>query len=380
MKLNERLLAKFATDSMSSDQEGFLLKKGEVNKGFQKRFFVLRGNLMFYSEKAGSEPIGVIILDNCRIELCHVENSMFAFQIVFDGVGTRTYVLAAETEDSMRAWMRKLTHASHICIKSVVNDLEKRLADLKEKEGSIEAEEESSSESDSKSDNNNDQPTTSTDYHSLALPKPPSNALRRSNKSKTLPVKRNKSKQATSLNNPGFNRYSLSTPAKTTLDGAKSFDFDNYVDFSERTDFLCEDISQPGRHYSMTAFTPPSFSELKNHEQIEDQNLIDLSPPDGEPPMERRIDTIRLNERFSGSRRAKSERNRNLRSGHSGLKRDLGGSLYSQKKHPSDNVDSVEENRESTFQHLHRLWGATIWVKVREYELQHSQPEAENSS
>ena len=378
MKLNERLLAKFATDYGTSDQEGFLLKKGEVNKGFQRRFFVLRGNLMFYFEKKqDSEPIGVIILDNCRIELCPAENSLFAFQIVFDGVGTRTYVLAAETETSMRAWMKKLTHAGHICIKTVVNDLEKRLADLKDKEGSIVPEKEPSSESSSDSDNKGENPTTSTDYHLFALPKQQSKS-----KSKTLPPRRSRNKQVEGLDNASFNRWSLSTsyPAKTTSDGAKSLDLNNYVDFSERTDFLCEDISQPGRHYSMTAFTPPSFSELKNHEEIEDQNLIDLSPPDGGRPMEKRIETIKLTERFKGNRRAKSERHRNLRGGHSGVRRDFGGSFYGPKKRSSDDVDLMEENRESSFQHLHRLWGATIWVKVREYELQHTKPGAESSS
>ena len=72
MKLNERLLAKFATDYSTSDREGFLFKKGEVNKGFQKQFFFLHRNFLFYFEKKqDSEP-----------ELCPNETSRFAFQIV----------------------------------------------------------------------------------------------------------------------------------------------------------------------------------------------------------------------------------------------------------------------------------------------------------
>jgi hypothetical protein len=33
------------------DKEGWLWKRGEVNKAFQKRYFVLKGNLLFYFEK-----------------------------------------------------------------------------------------------------------------------------------------------------------------------------------------------------------------------------------------------------------------------------------------------------------------------------------------
>lgn len=50
------------------DLEGWLLKRGEVNKSYQRRYFVLKGNLLFYFEKKGDrEPIGVIILEGCTI-------------------------------------------------------------------------------------------------------------------------------------------------------------------------------------------------------------------------------------------------------------------------------------------------------------------------
>jgi hypothetical protein len=385
MKLNERLLAKFATDYATADREGFLLKKGEVNKGFQNRFFVLRGNLLFYFEKKQDrEPVGVIILDNCRIELCPNENSLFAFQIVFEGVGTRTYVLAAETEASMKAWMTKLTHAGHICIRTIVNDLERRLSELQLKEASM-APEVGEVFSESSSESDKEETATSSHQQTLpiALPKPPSRALQR-DKSKTLPPRRIPNKQVDPiLSNPKPNRWSLSAkyPVQTSesFEGKKQLWFDNLANFSERTDFLCEDTFQPGRHFSMTAFTPPSFSELKNHEEIEDRNLIDLSPADGGIPLEKKFD-ITLTDRFKGSRRAKSERHRIKRGGLAGARRDVGGSFYTHKKRSSDDLILLEENHDSTFQHLHRLWGATIWTKVREYEIQNSKPEAEGSS
>ena len=48
---------------------GWLWKRGEVNKNFQKRYFVLKGNLLFYFDKRlDKEPIGVIILEGWFVE------------------------------------------------------------------------------------------------------------------------------------------------------------------------------------------------------------------------------------------------------------------------------------------------------------------------
>lgn len=67
MKINEKNLSMFAT-APPFDLEGFLNKRGEVNKSWQRRYFVLKGNLLFYFEKKGErEPLGVIILEGCTI-------------------------------------------------------------------------------------------------------------------------------------------------------------------------------------------------------------------------------------------------------------------------------------------------------------------------
>lgn len=57
----------FAT-SPPIDREGWLHKRGDVNKSWQRRYFVLKGNLLFYFEKKGDQsPIGVIILEGCTV-------------------------------------------------------------------------------------------------------------------------------------------------------------------------------------------------------------------------------------------------------------------------------------------------------------------------
>lgn len=75
MKINEKNLCYFAT-SPPVDREGWLQKRGEINKSWQRRYFVLKGNLLFYFEKKGDrEPLGVIILEGCTIgerPICHL--------------------------------------------------------------------------------------------------------------------------------------------------------------------------------------------------------------------------------------------------------------------------------------------------------------------
>ena len=98
MKINEKHLISFVSGSAAIDKQGFLNKRGEVNKAFQRRWFVLKGNLLFYFERrTDAEPIGVIVIDGCSVEL--TENSdKYAFELAFSGSGTRTYVLAAESQ------------------------------------------------------------------------------------------------------------------------------------------------------------------------------------------------------------------------------------------------------------------------------------------
>ena len=100
MKINESTLVTYATSSSCpTDKEGWLWKRGEVNKNFQKRYFVLKGSLLFYFEKRyDKEPIGVIIIEGCTIELAEEEQEMCAFKIVFHGEGRRTYYLGTESQ------------------------------------------------------------------------------------------------------------------------------------------------------------------------------------------------------------------------------------------------------------------------------------------
>jgi len=107
MKINEKHLISFVSGSAAIDKQGFLNKRGELNKAFQRRWFVLKGNLLFYFERrTDSEPIGVIVIDGCSVEL--TENSdKYAFELAFSGSGTRTYVLAADSQVTGQSMLLK---------------------------------------------------------------------------------------------------------------------------------------------------------------------------------------------------------------------------------------------------------------------------------
>lgn len=116
--------------------QGFLQFKREMK--FQKRWFVLKGNLLFYFDKKGDkEPVGLLLLEGCKrdkfkkachgcfttfalfifpgtVELTADEDSQqFCFELVFHGENNRTYYMGASTQNEMESWMKSLTTVSH---------------------------------------------------------------------------------------------------------------------------------------------------------------------------------------------------------------------------------------------------------------------------
>uniref|UniRef100_A0A8C0D9P2 Sesquipedalian n=1 Tax=Balaenoptera musculus TaxID=9771 RepID=A0A8C0D9P2_BALMU len=128
MKLNERSLAFYATCDAPADNAGFLYKKGGRHAAYHRRWFVLRGNMLFYFEDAASrEPVGVIILEGCTVELVEAAEE-FAFAVRFAGARARAYVLAAESQAAMEGWVKALSRASFDYLRLVVRELEQQLA------------------------------------------------------------------------------------------------------------------------------------------------------------------------------------------------------------------------------------------------------------
>jgi len=135
MRLNEKNVINFSTCNSPVDKEGWLLKKApdatSHSRGFQKRYFSLKGNLLFYFDKKGDkEPLGVIIMEGCTVELVEVPDQAYTFGIHFQGQGSRTYIMAAEDQEVMESWMKVLSCATYEYMRLMVAELQRQLDDI----------------------------------------------------------------------------------------------------------------------------------------------------------------------------------------------------------------------------------------------------------
>ncbi|XP_060926811.1 sesquipedalian-1 [Limanda limanda] len=135
MKLNERSVAHYATCDSPPDKTGFLFKKGERNTAYHRRWCILKGNMLFYFEERDSrEPIGVIVLEGCTVELCESAEE-FAFAIKFDCAKARVYKMASDSQVAMESWVKALSRASFDYMRLVVKELERQLEEIQEAAG-----------------------------------------------------------------------------------------------------------------------------------------------------------------------------------------------------------------------------------------------------
>ncbi|XP_076854604.1 sesquipedalian-1-like, partial [Brachyhypopomus gauderio] len=99
--------------------------QGEVNTSYQKRWFTLRGNLLFYQDRPGDRVVlGVIVLEGCVPQLCESEEQ-FAFSLAFGtgGGGLRTYKFSAESQEKQESWVKAIHSAQHSFLSLLLQDL-----------------------------------------------------------------------------------------------------------------------------------------------------------------------------------------------------------------------------------------------------------------
>ncbi|XP_032358415.1 sesquipedalian-1 isoform X1 [Etheostoma spectabile] len=129
MKINEKVFTYFESCTSQVDKEGYLYKKGEIKTSYQKRWCVLKGNLLFYKDRPADRDVtGVIVLEGCTVQLCESEE-LFAFSLLWAEPGLRTYKFAAEDQASQESWIKALLSASHSYLALLVSDMEKKYRD-----------------------------------------------------------------------------------------------------------------------------------------------------------------------------------------------------------------------------------------------------------
>ncbi|XP_025832000.1 type I inositol 3,4-bisphosphate 4-phosphatase isoform X2 [Agrilus planipennis] len=107
---------------------------GVVNKVSLERWCRLRGNLLFYfkSREPWSEPIGVIVLEQCQVRLDPPTpttplptDGHYSFYLVFDG--GLCQALAANSEYERSSWMQAIRDASYERIRAELHALQQCL-------------------------------------------------------------------------------------------------------------------------------------------------------------------------------------------------------------------------------------------------------------
>ena len=101
----------------------------QVNKGWQRRWFMLKGNMLFYYHNPhDTEPIGLIVLEGCSINSCSTDNTTFS--ITFQCGGSRTYNLCADDEESCTAWVNSLQRSSYSYLRAQVDRMHEQVSDF----------------------------------------------------------------------------------------------------------------------------------------------------------------------------------------------------------------------------------------------------------
>ena len=72
--------------------------------------------------------VGLIILENYNVSRDYSQK--LSFSITFNVFNSRDYQFLAEYEEDMVSWIKALEHASYDCLKKLVMELEKKLAEI----------------------------------------------------------------------------------------------------------------------------------------------------------------------------------------------------------------------------------------------------------
>ncbi|OCT64548.1 sesquipedalian-1 [Xenopus laevis] len=105
----------------SPERQGYLLKKGSRNHAsYQRRWFLLWGNLLFYYEKQGDpQPLGIIVLERCSVSLRHSRQE-YAFSLYSL---SRVYKMAAECQKDLELWVKALFSANVGYTKALLDEV-----------------------------------------------------------------------------------------------------------------------------------------------------------------------------------------------------------------------------------------------------------------
>ncbi|KFM62662.1 Pleckstrin domain-containing family J member 1, partial [Stegodyphus mimosarum] len=132
MRFNEKEIASVAT--RPGDKEGRLFYKGPgFREVFKERWFKLKGNLLFYfrlNEHGAvfeNEPIGVIVVEQCRIQPELYAELPNAFSITFANELERRHYFGSHSPRQTEDWINALKVCSYEHQRSMLKQLQTTL-------------------------------------------------------------------------------------------------------------------------------------------------------------------------------------------------------------------------------------------------------------
>jgi len=104
------------------DKQGQLKKQGHVVKNWKSRWFILKNTNLFYFKKKGDlKPIGEIPLEGSVLKRIEDKDAKikrsFCFELYAPSI-EKTFIIQAEGEDEIRAWMKDIQNGSSIIVGS----------------------------------------------------------------------------------------------------------------------------------------------------------------------------------------------------------------------------------------------------------------------
>jgi hypothetical protein len=138
MRLNDSALRQVAR-SLAVDREGRLLYRAP-RESYRERWFRLKGNLLFFCRTTSMgamldpDPLGVLVMDQCLIQLEEHGDRPFVFSIQFKGETDRKHFFSGQNQKQCVDWVCALRAGSVLTLQSRMEELRSQIKAIQGKD------------------------------------------------------------------------------------------------------------------------------------------------------------------------------------------------------------------------------------------------------
>lgn len=136
MKFNDKEIAEIS--DLKCNLEGKLNYSGPLNETNEtdcvEKWFKLKSNLLYYfkinetGETDSKEPIGIMVLEGCHVELEEQNDTNFAFSITFQDNWDEKHIFSGTSEEYILEWVELLKTSSYEYWRMQLLTLQKRIS------------------------------------------------------------------------------------------------------------------------------------------------------------------------------------------------------------------------------------------------------------